>query len=668
MVADNPRNTFERAVALLKDGTPDEAEELCRASLIISPRDINLLSLLGTILLRKNDFEGAERLLRDVIGIAPGYPNVQEDLGTVLLNQGKPEEALLYLQKAIELNPKSGSGFFKLGGALKSLGRDEAGDAALSYAANLSPLQANLESATKLFAEGKYRESESAAKKVISENPRDVNAGLLLGRIAIHARAFGEAEKLLRRVVEIAPRFILAWHELSVALKEQHKDDQAAEALQCALEMEPENSLTHYYYGAALATAGRTEEAVGAYRRAVEIDPKQTGAFVGLGHVLKTLGDQDGGIAAYRAAIELRPNLGEIYFSLSNLKTFRFTPAEIEDMEQRIGQPSLPTASIVHFAFSLGKAFEDAKDYDQAFQYYIQANEENRKSITYDPVQTEIAHTKIKETFDSGFFERVKMSNTGIEDPSPIFIVGLPRSGSTLLEQILASHSLVDGTSELPDLGIVSQMISSKQKGRVFPGGILEMDDAEITHLGQQYLDRTQRHRKGAPYFTDKMPNNFAHVGLLQAILPNAKIIDARRHPLDSCVGSYKQHFAKGQTFTYDLFELGEFYLEYDKLMRHWDEVIPGKVLRVQYEDVVENLETQVRRILEYCNLPFEEGCINFHETKRSVRTASSEQVRQPIYSQSMNTWKRFEKHIEPLKEILEPLLDAHDPTMIVRH
>lgn len=668
MVAgNNPKRVFERVIVLLKSGALDEAELLCRSRLSEDSRDVNFLSLLGSILLRKNDFEGAEKTLRTVIEISPGYPNVQEDLGTVLLNIGQPEEALTYLQKAIEDNPKNAGAFFKLGGALKSLGRDQAGDAALSYAANLSPLQANLEKATKLFAEGRYRDSESAAKAVIAENPRDVNAGLLLGRIAIHARAFGDAEKLLRKVVQIAPRFILAWHELSVSLKEQHKDGDAVDALEQALEMESENSLSHYYYGAALAMAGRTEDAVRAYSRSVEIDPQQTGALVGLGHVLKTLGDQEGGIDAYRAAIELRPNLGEIYFSLSNLKTFRFTQNEIQDMEERLSQPSLSSASVVHFAFSLGKAFEDNKDYDRAFRYYTQANEENRKSINYDPVQTEIAHTKIKETFNSGFFRRVEESTMGVEDPSPIFIVGLPRSGSTLLEQILASHSLVDGTSELPDLGIASQLISNKQKGRVFPGGILEMSDGEITHLGQQYLKRTQRHRRGAPYFTDKMPNNFAHVGLLQAILPNAKIIDARRHPLDSCVGCFKQHFAKGQTFTYDLFELGEFYLEYDKLMQHWDQCLPGKVLRVQYEDVVVDLETQVRRILEYCNLPFEQGCVNFHETKRSVRTASSEQVRQPIYSQSMNTWKRFDKHIEPLKEILEPLLDSHDPTMIVR-
>ena len=667
MVADNSRSTFERAVALLKGGAPDEAEVLCRACLIESPRDVNLLSLLGTILLRKNDFEGAETLLRTVTEIAPGYPNAQEDLGTVLLNQGKPEEALSHLQKAIELNPNSGSGFFKLGGALKSLGRDEAGDAALKHAADLSPAHAKLEHATRLFAEGKFRESEVIAKDLVAENPRDLNAGLLLGRIAIDARAFQDAEQLLRKVVEIAPRFILAWHDLSTALKEQGKDVEATEALALALELEPTNALTYYYYAAALASAGQTKQASGAYRRAIEIDAKLAGAYVGLGHVLKTLGDQEGGIEAYRQAIVLRPNHGEIYFSLSNLKTFRFSESEIENMVALINKESLSAESIVHLAFSLGKAFEDNKDYDQAFQYYNQGNDQHRKAIAYDPVQTELAHTKLRETFGTEFFEKIKKTKPGVQDAAPIFIIGLPRSGSTLLEQILASHSLVDGTSELPDLGMVSQMITDKTRGRMFPGGILQMSDAEITHLGQTYIDRTQRHRGDAPFFTDKMPNNFAHVGLLQAIIPNAKVIDARRHPLDSCVGAYKQHFAKGQTFTYDMFELGEFYLEYDQLMQHWHEMLPGKVLRVQYEDVVADLKTQVRRILDYCELPFEQACVDFHETKRSVRTASSEQVRQPIYSQSLNTWQRFDRHIEPLKEILAPLLDASDPTRVVR-
>lgn len=667
MAQSNPKKLFDRAIDLLKKGASDEAESLCRSCLSKNEHDVNFLSLLGSILLRKNDFEGAEKLLRTVAQIAPGYPNVQEDLGTVLLNLGKAEEALIPLQKAIENNPKSASGFSKLGGALKSLGRDEAGDAALKYAADLSPAQADLEKATLLFAEGKFRESEALAKKLIDNNPRDVNAGLLLGRIAIDARAYDEAEILLQKVVEIAPRFIPAWHDLVAAFKEQGKEEKAIKAIEKALQLEPTNAGSHYFYAGLLAMVGRTEESAESYKRAVELDSKLVGAYLGLGHVLKTLGDQEGGIAAYREAIALRPNLGEIYFSLSNLKTFRFTDDEIAEMVKRISHESLSSESVVHLAFSLGKAFEDNKDYDRAFQYYSQGNEVHRNSIVYDPVRTEVSHSKIKETFSGEFFNRIKTTQPGVKDPDPIFIVGLPRSGSTLLEQILASHSLVDGTSELPDLGIVSQMITDKDKGRVFPGGILEMSDDEITYLGQQYLDRSQQQRRGAPFFTDKMPNNFAHIGLIQAILPNAKIIDARRHPLDSCVGSFKQHFAKGQTFTYDLFELGEFYLQYDQLMAHWNEVLPGKVLRVQYEDVVQDLETQVRRILDYCDLPFEETCVNFHETERAVRTASSEQVRQPIYNKSVNTWKRFDSHIGDLKEALEPLIDKSDPTIIVR-
>lgn len=667
MTITNPKKTFNNAISLLKNNEYEKAENLCRDFLNQDDQDINFLSLLGTILLKKNDFEGAESYLRTVARLAPAYPNVQEDLGTLLLNLGKFEEALLPLQTAIEQNPNKASAFTKLGGALKNLGRDEAGDAALKHAANLSPDQADLENATMLFASGKFREAEVVAKKIIEKNPRDVNAALLLGRVAINARAFSDAEQIFRKIVDIAPRFMLAWHDLSTALKEQDKEEEAQEVLQKAISIDSGNAISHYYLAAVFAKLGKTEESATSYKIATELDPKLAGAHLGLGHVLKTLGDVDAGIAAYRQAINLRPNFGEIYFSLSNLKTFRFTDDEIEDMAIRIDQEKLDTDSVVHFAFSLGKAYEDNKDYDKAFEYYSRGNEEHRNLISYDPVQTELAHEKLKETFTQEFFENIKTSDVGNPDKSPIFIVGLPRSGSTLLEQILASHSQVQGTSELPDLGIVSQMISNKAKGRAFPGGILQMSNKEITHLGDEYIKRTKRYRGDTPFFTDKMPNNFAHVGLLSAILPNAKIIDARRHPLDSCLGSFKQHFAKGQTFTYDMFELGEFYLHYDNLMHHWNDVLPGKVLRVQYEDVVQNLDTQVRRILDYCGLPFEEGCVNFHETKRSVRTASSEQVRQPIYSGSVNTWQRFDSHLEPLKDILEPLLDSADPTAIVR-
>jgi hypothetical protein len=324
-------------------------------------------------------------------------------------------------------------------------------------------------------------------------------------------------------------------------------------------------------------------------------------------------------------------------------------------MRQRLATEALPVECRVHFAFSLGKAYEDLKEYDLAFEHYAMANQLHRDTIAYDPVQTGIAHERMRDVFSREFFSGGNTASR-CQDADPIFILGLPRSGSTLLEQILASHSQVDGTSELTDISMIAQGLSQPRSGQVFPQCMLELSEEAIRALGQQYLDQTRRHRQDAPFFTDKMPNNFAYVGFIKTILPNAKIIDARRHPMDSCFGCFKQHFAKGQTFTYDLFELGEFYLEYCQLMDHWDAVLPGQVLRVQYEEVVADLETQVRRILAFCDLPFEEECIHFHETKRAVRTASSEQVRQPIYAGSVQTWKRYGAHLDGLKEILEPV------------
>ena len=430
--------------------------------------------------------------------------------------------------------------------------------------------------------------------------------------------------------------------------------------LEKALALEPENALTHYYHGAALAMAARPGDAVQSYQKAVSIDPELPGAHIGLGHVLKTVGDQEGGIAAYRRAIELRPNFGETYYSLANLKTFRFTEQDVEAMSERLANESLPVECRVHFAFSLGKAFEDQKNYDQAFKHYALANQLHRDTIAYDPVQTGVAHERMREIFSTDYFAS-RSAQSGCSGADPIFIVGLPRSGSTLLEQILASHSLVDGTSELPDISMIAQGLTQPRSGQAFPLCMPDLSDSRVRELGEQYLEQTRRHRGAAPFFTDKMPNNFAYVGFIKTILPNAKIIDARRHPMDSCFGCFKQHFARGQTFTYDLFELGEFYLEYCQLMHHWDEVLPGQVLHVQYEEVVADLETQVRRILEFCDLPFEQGCVDFHQTERAVRTASSEQVRQPIYSGSVQTWKRFEAHLEPLRDILQPVFPSAD-------
>ena len=651
----SPRAAFERAVSLLKGGARQEAESLCRDMLQRDPGDINFVSLLGSILASRGAQEEAVELLGRAVKAAPGHAKAQEDLGTLLLNLDRAEEALPHLERAKDLRPPHAPLMSKLSAVYQRLGRSAEAEALRREAASLSPVQAKMDEATRLFVKGQFRESEKLAQELVRENPHDVNAALLLARLAMMANCYDDAREILEKIVERQPRFVAAWHDLSTVLKELHHYEEAVAILERALQLDPDNALTHYYHGAALAMAAKPAEAVASYQRAVKLDPELPGAHIGLGHVLKTVGDQEGGIAAYRRAIELRPNFGETYYSLANLKTFRFTENDITEMSEKLANETLPVECRVHFAFSLGKAFEDLKDYDRGFEHYALANQLHRDTIAYDPVQTGVAHQRMREIFSPPFFQS-RGPEVGCQQADPIFIVGLPRSGSTLLEQILASHSQVDGTSELPDISMIAQGLTQPRAGQSFPQCMPDLTESAVRELGERYLSQTRRHRGDAPFFTDKMPNNFAYVGFIKTILPNAKIIDARRHPMDSCFGCFKQHFAKGQTFTYDLFELGEFYLEYCELMDHWDKALPGAVLHVQYEEVVADLETQVRRILDYCGLPFEEACVNFHETERAVRTASSEQVRQPIYSGSVQTWTRYGVHLEPLKEVLEPV------------
>ncbi|HET9351351.1 MAG TPA: sulfotransferase, partial [Burkholderiales bacterium] len=339
--------------------------------------------------------------------------------------------------------------------------------------------------------------------------------------------------------------------------------------------------------------------------------------------------------------------------------TFRFEDADVEAMLKQLASPALSDEARAQFSFALGKALEDRGDYPGAFAHFAAGNRLRRALESYDPVQTEVINERIRAVFDADFLAR--HAGKGDPDPAPIFVVGLPRSGSTLIEQILASHSQVDATHELPEVGRLIQNISRARAGKVaYPEAVRDFDAAAFAAQGRAYLDATRQYRHGAPRFIDKNPNNFASLGLLALALPNARFINARRHPLDTCVSCYRQLFARGQPFTYDLVELGEYYLEYDRMMTHWRDVLPGRVLDVQYEDVVADLEGQVRRLLDFCGLPWEDACLRFHETERAIRTASSEQVRRPIYGGSIGTWRRYEREIAPLVEVLAPLLQRY--------
>ncbi|HEX2138242.1 MAG TPA: sulfotransferase [Woeseiaceae bacterium] len=658
------KGRFGEVVELVSRGEFEHAEGLCRALLQKFPRDVNIVAMRGAVLVKLNRFDDAEKALRQAIKLAPTFAKPHEDLGFVLLELKRPREAAEILRKAVRLDPALDQGWFNLGKALAMLGLGKEADEAFEKSFALNPERGKLALAAEHHKEGRLEEAERLYREIIRGNPKNVDAIRLLGRVALSARRHDDAERLFHRAIRLAPDFTGAMTDLGRLFKEQNRFDEAIEWFGKVIELEPANPQAHFQLAGTLAPAALTYRAIESYRKALELSPRFPGARLGLGHVLKTVGRQEEAIEAYRECIRLRPDNGESYWSLANLKTYRLSDEDIAEMAKRLEQDDLTHQSRVNFLFAMAKAQEDRGHFQRAWQYYVEGNAAQRMQEKYDPVGTEVVNDAIVEVFDRELLAR----NTGLgnPDPSPIFVIGLPRSGSTLIEQILASHSAVEGTSELPYVGRVATSLNrNRADGVNYPEAVRELSAEHFQALGQDYLDLAAMHRtERAPRFIDKMPNNFPAVGFLHLILPNAKIIDARRHPLDSCVGCFRQLFAKGQTFTYDLSDIGEYFLEYQRMMDHWDEVLPGRVLTVQYEELVNDVEVQVRRLLDYCELPFEESCLKFYETERPVRTASSEQVRQPIHNRSVGFWRNYEDKLEELKAVLEPVLPRYERYM----
>lgn len=612
--------------------------------------------LLATALNRQHQFAEAETELSEVIEAYPEIPKAHQELGHALFGLGRGIEAVECFQRVTELTPDRSVAFQDLSVALSKIGRDKAAREALEQSFRLDPGRKHLLTGAEHHREGRYEEAERIYREVLAREPNNISAIRLLGSLASDTSRHGIALRQLRKAVELAPNFFAAWVDLARELSEQELFEECERALRRAIRLEPELPHPWTLLGNMLSKAGRYDEAVEAFNEALKKEPDHSGSLAGLGHLLRTIGRQDEAVTTYRQCIGKYPAFGEAYWSLANLKTFRFSDEELAIMEGHVDSKRLLEETRVCFNFALGKAYEDREEYDRAFAHIERGNSMRRMNENYDPVQTETIHDRIIDTFNVDFLKANE--GQGDPDPSPIFIVGLPRSGSTLLEQILASHSQVEGTHELADLPRVIRTINRENpSGKHYPEAFHLYEVEKFRTLGKQYLDATERHRHGAPRFTDKMPNNFPSVGMIHLLLPNATIVNARRHPLDSCMGSYKQLFFKGQSFSYDLVEIGEYYLEYQRMMDYWDQVLPGKVLTVQYEEMVSDQENQTHRLLEHCKLPWEENCLRFYENKRAVNTASSEQVRQPIYSKSVNSWRRFEAHLEPLIEVLEPLL-----------
>ena len=658
------KSTLFETIELINSGRIGQAEAICRAAVERNEQDVNMTALLGATLFKAGKTDEAERWLRHTMQLAPNFAKPWGDLGQLLLETRRAQEAVEVLEEAVRLDAKDGDAWFHLGKARAVLGRGRAADEAFEQSFELNPARKALALAAEHQHAGRWAEAEKLCREVLRGDPRNVNALRLLGTCAAHAGRQREAERLLRRAVTQAPDYAEAQLDLGRLLKEQQRLEEAIAQFEKAIELEPGNFQGHFLLASVLAPAARSYDAIEAYRKVLELRPNHPGAWLGLGHMLKTVGRQDEAIEAYRECIRRKPGNGEIYWSLANLKTYQLTDADIVEIEaqlQREPDADDPdTQSRVNFLFALAKAWEDRGDYERAWRYYEEGNSTQRMEENYDPVRTEVLNDAIVQVFDRELLQ----ARIGQGHPSdePIFIIGLPRSGSTLLEQILASHSQVEGTAELPYVGIVSNSVGrNRADGVNYPHAMRGLDAVQLRQLGQDYLDLARIHRSvGRPRFIDKMPNNFPAVGFLQLVLPNAKVIDARRYPLDSCLSCYRQLFARGQSFTYDLTDIGEYFLQYQRMMDYWHEVLPGRVLTVQYEDMVTDFDSQVRRLLEYCELPFEENCVRFWETERPVRTASSEQVRQPIYSQSIHRWRRYERHLGELIEVLQPVLPRY--------
>ncbi len=647
---------FQEAQRLLQAGEAASAEAICAEALRSQPNDANFLCLSARALVKLGRYRESGEQIDRALARYPRFARPHEVRGELLAAQGLVRDAADAYRKALELDPKRQYARVRLGQLLLVLGEVDEARALKSEFMELDQDNRDIASAGEFEKQENFAEAENIYRRILTRHPDNVTAMRLWARLGVREKRYGEAEVLLRQAVKVAPGFAGAWSDLCGAQFEQEKYDDAADSARQLTRLKPGSAEGRVWLAAVAAALGNHADAVEHYDSALEVEPDHSGAMCGKGNALRTVGDREGAIAAYRSSIEARPLHAEAYWSLANLKTFRFEENEVEAMLRMRDDERVEPEGQVQLNNALGLEFEARGDYRKAFEFFDHACMLRREQEFYDRVENEERTDLTIETFSSEFLD--SNADNGCPDPSPIFIVGLPRSGSTLLEQILSSHSQVDGTHELADLGrIVRSRPMLVEPPARYPASIVNLEPGEFLRMGSDYIERSRRHRGKAPFFTDKNPNNFVHVGLQRLILPNAKVVDARRHPLDSCFGSYKQLFAAGQPFTYDLVELGEYYLQYRRLMDHWREVLPGKVLEVCYEDVVADLEGQVRRILDHCALPFEASCLRFHETQRPVKSASSEQVRLPIYTSSINLWRHYEEHLGPLIETLEPLL-----------
>ena len=646
---------------LLKSHDYAGALRAAEALAVKVPENRDVLYLIAVSLRFLGKIPEALAALERLEQLHPRFSRLYQERGHCYVALRDAPQAIDAFLKGVNINPALPASWGLLEGLYRMTGQPENARTAAAHIATLKDLPPEILTATGLFSDGDWLPAENMVRAYLLKHGNHVEGMRLLARIGMERNVLDDAEILLEAVLTLAPDYHAARYDYARVLLERHKYLRTREELEKLLKLEPKNRTYLTLYATAIVGLGEHEKAIELYRELLADAPQAADLNLSIAHSLKTLGRRQEAIEAYHAAAAARPNFGDAYWSLANLKTYRFGEGEIARMRAEESSPGTALVDRYHLCFALGKALEDQGKFEESFRHYERGNAFKRSESRYRPEIIE-QNTRLQiEICRAELFSRHE--GAGAPNPDPIFIVGLPRAGSTLLEQVLASHSRVEGTQELAD---IPRMVLDLQ-GRDpdlqhprYPGALTGLSSEQLLRLGEKYLADTRVFRTDKPSFIDKMPNNFRHIGLIHLILPNAKIIDARREPMACCFSNLKQLFASGQEFTYSITDIARYYRTYLELMRHWELVLPGKVLRVQHEEVVDDLEGNVGRILDFCGLDFEPGCVEFHKTERSVRTASSEQVRQPIFRDGLDQWKNYEPWLEPLKDALGDALVSY--------
>ncbi len=643
-----------RARELLKSRDYAGALRAVEALAVKVPENRDALYLIAVSRRLLGEIPGALAALERLEQLHPMFSGLYQERGHCYVALREAPQAIDAFLKAVNINPALPASWGLLEGLYRMTGQPENARTAAAHVATLKGLPPDIVTATGLFADGDWLPAENVVRAYLLKHGNHVEGMRLLARIGIERGVLDDAEILLEAVLELAPDYRAARNDYVRVLLERHKYLRTREELEKLLKLDPGNRAYLTQYATAIVGLGEHEKAIELYRELLVDSAQPADLHLSIAHSLKTQGKRHESIESYRAAAAARPNFGDAYWSLANMKTYRFSEGEIASMRAGESSSGTPVVDRYHLCFALGKALEDQGRFEESFRYYERGNALKRSESRYRPEIIE-RNTRLQiEVCGAELFSRHE--GAGAQDPDPIFIVGLPRAGSTLLEQILASHSRVEGTHELADIPRLVLDLQGRDPDLEhprYPGGLAASSRENLRQLGEKYLGDTRVYRTDRPYFIDKMPNNFRHIGLIHLILPNARIIDARREPMACCFSNLKQLFASGQEFTYSITDIARYYRTYLELMRHWETVLPGRVLRVQHEDVVEDLEGNVRRILDFCGLDFEPACVEFHKTERSIRTASSEQVRQPIFREGLDQWKNYEQWLGPLKDAL---------------